>query len=468
MTSTETFDAIIIGSGQAGNPLALALAKEKWKVALIEKSKMGGTCVNTGCTPTKMYVASARRMWEIKNASELGIKIPNSPKIDLKAVKKRKDELIEDSRNGIEESLNGQAQITLIRGQAEFLDSKRLQVGSRIISADKIFINVGARAVAPDGFESVKYLTNESILELEKVPKELIILGGSYIGLEFAQLFLRFGSKVTILEAGEYLISKEDKDISVLIQQILEEEGVRVFCNVKDTKAKSLKSGKMSISFDQNGKKQNLKAAEILLAVGRKPNSDWIQAEKAGLELDERGYFKVNSKLETNVKGIFALGDCNGAGAFTHTASNDFEIVENQFFGNKTKTLDDRVLNYALYIDPPLGRVGITKKQALESGKKILYASMDMSQISRAKEKGETLGKMEVLVDADSEKILGAAVFGTGGDEIIGTFITAIYGGMSYKSLMNSVQTHPTVTELIPTLLQNLKPLADQTDETIT
>jgi pyruvate/2-oxoglutarate dehydrogenase complex dihydrolipoamide dehydrogenase (E3) component len=460
MTSTETFDAIIIGSGQAGNPLALALAKEKWKVALIEKGKMGGTCVNTGCTPTKMYVASARRMWEINNAKELGIKIPSPPKIDLKAVKKRKDELIEDSRNGIKESLKRQAQITLMRGQAEFLDSKRLQVGSRIISAEKIFINVGARAVVPDGFESVKYLTNESILELEKVPKELIILGGSYIGLEFAQLFLRFGSKVTILEAGEYLIAKEDKDISVRIQHILEEEGVRVFCKVKDTKAKSLKSGKVSISFDQKGKKHNLEAAEILLAVGRKPNSDWIQAEKAGLELDEKGYFKVNSKLETNVKGIFALGDCNGAGAFTHTAFNDFEIVENQLFGSKTKTLDDRVLNYALYIDPPLARVGISKKQAKESGKKILYASMEMSAISRAKEKGETNGKMEVLVDADSEKILGAAVFGTGGDEIIGTFITAIYGGMSYKLLMNSVQTHPTVTELIPTLLQSLQPLA--------
>jgi pyruvate/2-oxoglutarate dehydrogenase complex dihydrolipoamide dehydrogenase (E3) component len=461
MTSTETFDAIIIGSGQAGNPLALALAKEKWKVALIEKGKLGGTCVNTGCTPTKMYVASARRMWEINNAKELGIKIPSPPKIDLKAVKSRKNNLIEESRTGIEKSLQENAQITLIRGAAEFIDAKRIQVGSRIIQAEKFFINVGARPVVLEGFESVEYLTNESILELEEVPKELIVLGGSYIGLEFAQMFARFGSKVTIIESSDFLISKEDEDISNMVQDILEEQGVEVFCSAEQINAQKLESRAIAVHFEIKGKTQLVSGSHVLLAVGRKPNSDLIQPEKAGIETDKKGYIKVNSKLETNVAGIYALGDCNGEGAFTHTAYHDFEIIKNQLFNDQSKTLKDRVMNYALYIDPPMGRVGMTKKQANESGKEILYAAMPMSEISRAKEKGETQGKMEVLIDAKTERILGATVLGTGGDEVIGTFITAIYADASYKSLMNSVQTHPTVTELIPTLLQNLQPLVD-------
>jgi len=461
MTSIETFDAIIIGSGQAGNPLALALANEKWKVALIEKSKLGGTCVNTGCTPTKMYVASAKRMWEIKNAAELGIKIPNSPKIDLKAVKKRKDELIKDARNGIEESLLDHELITLIKGTAEFVNSKMIKIGKRTIQAEKIFINVGARPFVPEEYQSVDFLTNKSLLNLDKVPEELIILGGSYIGLEFAQIFHRFGAKVTVIETGEFLISKEDKDVSALTQQILEDEGIKVHCSVKNLEVKNTKSGKVNVTFGDKKKPKSITGTHLLLAIGRKSNVDLIHADKAGLKVDEKGYIQVDSKLETNVSGIFALGDCNGAGAFTHTAYDDFEIVKNQLFGDGSKTLDRRVMNYALYIDPPLGRVGMTKHQAKASGKNILYSCMEMSDISRAKEKGETSGKMEVLVDADSEKILGACVFGVGGDEIIGTFITAIYGGMSYKLLMNSVQTHPTVTELIPTLLQNLKPLAD-------
>jgi pyruvate/2-oxoglutarate dehydrogenase complex dihydrolipoamide dehydrogenase (E3) component len=400
-------------------------------------------------------------MWEIQNASERGIEIPNLPKIDLIAVKSRKDDLIEKSRKGIAKSLRDQTLITLIRGKAEFTGPKILKVGSRMIQADKIFINVGARPVTPESFESLDYLTNESILELDKLPEHLLILGGSYIGLEFAQMFRRFGSKVTVIETGEFLISKEDQDTSVLVQKILEDEGIKVYCSAQDPKAKKDKSGKIKITFGDKPKLQSVTGTHLLLAIGRKSNADLTSPEHAVLVVDEKGYFKVNSTLETNVSGIFALGDCNGEGAFTHTAYDDFEIVKNQLLGDGTKTLDHRTLNYALYIDPPLGRVGMTKNQAKESGKKVLYACMEMSDISRAKEKGETKGKMEVLVDADSEKIIGASVFGTGGDEIIGTFITAIYGEMSYKTLMNSVQTHPTVTELIPTLLKGLKPLTD-------
>jgi len=467
MTEIEIFDAIIIGSGQAGTPLAFALANEKWKVAIIEKGDFGGTCVNTGCTPTKMYVASARRMWEIQNASELGIEILNSPTINLKAVKNRKDNLVKKSRNGIAKSLGDHEQITCIKGNAEFVDTKKIKIGARIIQAEKIFINVGARPVVPEEFESVDYLTNESILKLEKVPEELIILGGGYISLEFSQIFHRFGSKVTVIEIGDFLISREDEDTSSLVQKILEKEGIEVYCSAKKVKVKQEKSGKIKITFGDELNPQSVSGTHLLLATGRKSNADLICPEHADLEVDEKGYIKVNSRLETNVPGIFALGDCNGQGAFTHTSYDDFEIVKNQLLGDGTKTLAHRTLNYAIYIDPPLGRAGMTKNQAKESGKKVLYAQMAMSDISRAKEKGETNGKMEVLVDAESEKIIGACVFGTGGDEIISTFITAIYGEMSYKTLMNSVQTHPTVSELIPTLLQNLKPLVDQKNEKI-
>ncbi|PZX56745.1 mercuric reductase [Algoriphagus chordae] len=455
----ETFDAIIIGSGQAGNPLALALAKEKWKVAIVEKDVLGGTCVNTGCTPTKAYVASARAAWAIGNAHSLGIEVPKSPKVNLKTVKKRKDALVKESRLGIRKALADSPQISLIRGTATFLDQTCLKVGSRTLKSNKIFLNVGARARIPEGFEDIDYLTNTTILQLEQVPEHLIVVGGSYIGLEFAQIFRRLGSKVTVLEMGNYLISREDQDTSELVREIFENEGIKVICGAKCLKGKDNKSGGLTVSYHQEKKDKQVSGSHVLIATGRIPNTDLLKPKKACLKVNERGYIDVNPKLETNISGIYALGDCNGKGAFTHTSYNDFEIMENQLFGDKKRTLNDRITNYALYIDPPLGRAGMTVSQAKETGKKLLFARMPMSQISRAKEKGETLGRMEVIVDADSEQILGAAVLGTGGDEIIGTFLTAMYGKQSYKKLMNSVQTHPTVTELIPTLLQQLKPI---------
>lgn len=455
----ETFDAIIIGSGQAGNPLALALAKEKWKVAIVEKGALGGTCVNTGCTPTKAYVASARAAWAISNAPNLGIEVPKSPKVNLKSIRKRKDKLVNQSRLGIRKSLVDSPQISMIRGTATFLDKTRIKVGSRVLKSYKIFLNVGARARIPEGFEDVDHLTNSSILQLEKVPESLIIIGGSYIGLEFAQIFKRLGSKVTVLEMSDYLISKEDQHTSELVRKVLEDEGIKVICGAHCLKGKNKKSDSVTVSYHKEGKDKKISGTHVLIATGRLPNADLLKPEKAGLELTERGYIEVNATLETNIEGIYALGDCNGKGAFTHTSYNDYEIMENQLFGDKTRTLDDRITNYALYIDPPLGRAGMTLAQAKESGKNLLFARMPMSDISRAKEKGETHGKMEVIVDADSEQILGAAVFGTGGDVIIGTFLTAMYGKLSYKTLMNSVQTHPTVTELIPTLLQQLTPI---------
>ncbi|SFB47594.1 mercuric reductase [Algoriphagus aquimarinus] len=455
----ETFDAIIIGSGQAGNPLALALAKEKWKVAIVEKAVLGGTCVNTGCTPTKAYVASARAAWAIANAHNLGIEVPKSPKVNLKAIKKRKDKIVSSSRLGLRKALADSPQISMIRGTATLLDKTRVKVGSRVLKSSKIFLNVGARARIPEGFADVGYLTNTSILQLEKIPEHLIVVGGSYIGLEFAQIFRRFGSKVTVLEMGNYLISKEDHDTSDLVRGILENEGIKVICGAKCLRGKNKKSGGATVTFHKEGKDKQVSGSHLLIATGRIPNSDLLNPENADLTVNDRGYVEVNSKLETTIKSIYALGDCNGRGAFTHTSYNDYEIMVDQLFGDKKKTVNDRIINYALYIDPPLGRAGMTLSQAKESGKNLLFARMAMSDISRAKEKGETQGKMEVIVDADSEQILGAAVLGTGGDEIIGTFLTAMYGKMSYKTLMNSVQTHPTVTELIPTLLQQLTPV---------
>lgn len=455
----EIFDAIIIGSGQAGNPLAFSLAAKKWKVALIEKAKFGGTCVNTGCTPTKAYVASARRAWAVKTADQMGIGSPNLPPIDLKRIKARKDKIVAGSHNPLVKSLQESPHITTFQANAIFIDKNTVKAGSSILSAPKIFINVGARPRIPEGFENVNYLTNESILQLDELPKHLLVVGGSYIGLEFAQIFRRLGSKVTIIETGSRLISREDPTISDCIREILETEGIDVLCESKCLTGKDSKSGGVTVFMDCNGDQKQVSGTHLLLATGRMSNADLIEAGNAGLILDEKGYIKINAKLETNVSGIYALGDCNGAGAFTHTAYNDFEIMEDQLFGDKTRKVTDRILNYALYTDPPLGRAGNTLTQAKEFGKKLLYAEMDMSTINRAREKGETKGKMEVIVDADTEQIIGAAVLGTEGDEIIGTFLTAMYGRVNYKKLMNSVQTHPTVTELIPTLLRQLKPI---------
>ncbi|MBN3520594.1 mercuric reductase [Algoriphagus lutimaris] len=455
----QTFDAIIIGSGQAGNPLAFALAEQNLNVALVEKGKFGGTCVNTGCTPTKAYVASARRAWELQHASDLGIPNPKLDKIDLRKVKERKDKIVTGSHDGLVEGLRKENRINTFQAKGYFLDPTTIQAGSAILTASKIFINVGARPRIPDGFEDVNYLTNESLLELEKLPDHLVIVGGSYIGLEFAQIFQRLGSEVTVIEKGDRLISNEDPSISVRIREILESEGIKVLCDSHCLEGKNNPNGGISVLMNCGGEQKQVSGSHLLLATGRQSNIDLINPSAAGIEVEEKGFVKVNDILETNVKGIYALGDCNGKGAFTHTSFHDFEVLKNQLYGDKTRKVSNRILNYALYTDPPLGRAGMTLSKARNSGKKIWYAEMEMSQINRAREKGETKGKMEVIVDASTEQILGATVLGIGGDEIIGVFLTAMYGQLSYKNLMNSVQTHPTVTELIPTLLKQLKPL---------
>lgn len=450
------YQAIIIGSGQAGNPLAFALAEAGKSVVLIEKDKLGGTCVNVGCTPTKTYVASARAAWVARNAYKLGVKPIGKVEIDLKSVKARKDQIISNAHTGLSKMIDDHKNITLIRGAAKFADAKTIEVNGKQITADQIFINVGARPRTPEGFEKVKFYSNSSILEIEEIPEKLIVVGGSYIGIEFAQIFSRFGSKVTIVEMNDRLINREDKETSQIIAEILKGDGIELELGANCIGGKPFGDNGVEVDLNCSGEKRSIRGSAILMATGRQSNADLLALHNAGIKHDERNHIQVNEFCETNVENVFALGDCNGQGAFTHTAYNDFEIV-NSYLNGGNRKLSDRLTNYALYMDPPMGRAGLSRDAALEKGIEILYGRMEMKNISRAKEKGETQGFMEVVIDKKSEKIIGATVLGTGGDEIIGVFLATMYAKASYKTLRDSVQTHPTVTELIPTMLQDLK-----------
>jgi pyruvate/2-oxoglutarate dehydrogenase complex dihydrolipoamide dehydrogenase (E3) component len=457
INKTEKFDAIIIGSGQAGTPLVFKLASKGLKVAFIEKQHLGGTCLNVGCTPTKTYVASARRMWDAMNGDALGIVIPDGAYADLKKIKARKDALIKKSVDGITSGVEKNQNITYYFGEATFEDEKVVSVNDTLLTADEIYINVGGRSRIPEGYQDVPFLTSTSILDLEEIPEHLIVVGGSYIGLEFGHMFRRFGSKVTIVEQFPTIIGREDDETSSTIQKFMEEEGVEFKLGVECISAKSAEDGGILVNVDCSKEgKFSIKGSHLLLAVGRVPNTDTLQLEKAGITTNKGGYIEVNDYLETNVKGVFALGDCNGQGAFTHTAYNDFEIIAENKFDGKDRKVSDRIVTYGLFVDPPLGRVGMTKKEAEEKGIDILFGHRAFSRISRAKEKGETNGYMSVVIDAKTKKILGATVLGVGGDEIISSFINIMYADVSYEMIRDSVQPHPTVSELIPTMLETV------------
>ncbi|MNJ90864.1 Mercuric reductase [compost metagenome] len=451
----KKFDALIIGSGQAGTPLAFKLADEGLKVALIEKSTVGGTCVNTGCTPTKAYVASARRMWDAENSEDLGVSLTSKPKLDLKKVKRRKDQIVTNSVNSIEKGFNDNSKITLVKGEAKFLSEYVIAVNEEEYTAPKIFINTGARAAVPEEYADVSYLTNESILELTALPEHLVIIGGSYIGLEFGQMFKRFGSKVTIIERSGQVINREDEDVSKAIQESLESDGVRFITNVKQVAA-SGETGKIKLKYQTADGEHTLSGTHLLLAIGRIPNTDGLDLAAANISTDKRGYIPVNDFCETNIPGVFALGDCNGKGAFTHTSYNDFEIVSAFLFGKKERKISDRILTYGLFVDPPLGRAGMTKKEALEKGGEIREAYLEMAKISRAIEKGETKGFLRILVDK-KDKIIGATVLGVGGDEIVSGILNLMISDIPYTALRDTVVLHPTVSELIPTALGKLE-----------
>lgn len=448
------FDVIIIGSGQAGTPLAFKMSAAGKKVAFIEKKHLGGTCVNDGCTPTKAYVASARRMWDAGHGEELGAIIPDGIAVDLKKVKERKDAIVKKSTDGISKGVEEDDNITLFNGEARFTGKKTVSVNNTELSAPEIYINVGARPFIPDNFKELDYLTNESILQLEKLPDHLIIIGGSYIGLEFGQMFRRFGSKVTIVEKAPKIIGHEDDEISEQILGFLEDEGIEFRLNSKCVQGRKNNDGSVTVTLECEQGVPEITGSHILLAVGRKPNTDTLNPEAGVIEIDERGYIKVDDYLETNVKGVYALGDCNGKGAFTHTSYNDYEIIADNKFSDRKRKVTDRILTYCLYTDPPLGRAGMNKSQAKDRGYEIMEAKISMDKVARAIEKGETKGSMSVIIDSRTNKIIGASILGVGGDEIISGILNSMYAGVLYTVIRDSVIPHPTVSELIPSMLE--------------
>lgn len=451
------YDAVIIGSGQAGTPLAFKFASKNKKIAFIERKHFGGTCLNVGCTPTKAYVASARRMHDAMNGDPLGIIIPEGAKANLRRIRQRKDDLIHSSLTGLTNAIENNKNIDVYKGSASFVNSNVIQVNTNKITADQIFINTGTRPRIPGGFDKVDYLTNEGILQLDEIPEHLIVVGGSYIGLEFGQIFRRFGSKVTIIEQGDRLISREDPEVSEEIKKILENEGINFRMNANCLSGRQFEDGTIQVSVDCLMGPPDISGTHLLLATGRVPNTDDLNLDAAGIETDSRGYIKVDEYLETNISGIYALGDCNGQGAFTHTSYNDFEIVAENMFDGKERKLTDRITTYGLFIDPPLGRVGMTLDQAKASGKNIRIGYRKMQDVARAREKGETQGFMQIIIDLDTEKILGASVLGVGGDEIAASILNVMYAQKPYTIIRDSVQIHPTVSELIPTMLESLK-----------
>lgn len=457
----NSFDAIIIGTGQAGPSLAARLAKSGRKVAVIERKLFGGTCVNTGCIPTKTLVASAYAARVARRAAEYGVSISGQIAVDMKQVKARKDAVSGRSRTGVETWLKGMENCSVFEGHARFVSPREVMVGEALLSAEQIFINAGGRALVPPfpGIDQINYLTNASMMEIDSLPRHLVVVGGSYVGLEFAQIYRRFGSEVTIVEKGPRLISGEDEDISSAVKEILEHEGIAVRLNAECISF-ARHGVDAAVHVDCGTDSPEVVGSHVLLAVGRRPNTDDLGLEKAGLATDERGYIVVDDQLRTNVPGIWALGDCNGQGGFTHTSYNDFEIVAANLLDGDSRRVSDRIPAYALYIDPPLGRVGLTETEVRRAGKHALVGQRPMTRVGRAVEKGETLGFMKIIVDADDRKILGAAILGTGGDEAIHCVLDMMYAKAPYTVLARAMHIHPTVSELIPTILGELKPIS--------
>ncbi|MFJ4291887.1 FAD-containing oxidoreductase [Cupriavidus sp. NPDC089707] len=451
------FDAIIIGTGQAGPALAARLSGAGMNVAVIERSRFGGTCVNTGCIPTKTLIASAYAAHLARRAAEYGVTIGGPVAVDMKQVKQRKDEISGRSANGVEAWMRGLANGSVYHGHAVFENAHGVRVNGELLEADRIFINVGGRALVPPmpGLDQVAYLTNSGMMDVDYLPEHLVIVGGSYIGLEFAQMYRRFGATVTVVEKGPRLIQREDEDVSQAVHEILAGEGVEIRLNANCLSARR-EGDRIAVGLDCADGARNVQGSHLLLAVGRVPNTDDLQLDKAGIETDDRGYIKVDERLQTNVPGVWALGDCNGRGAFTHTSYHDHEIVAANLLDNDPRKLSDRITAYALFTDPPLGRAGMTETEARQSGRKVLVGKRPMSRVGRAVEKGESQGFMKVVVDADTRLILGAAILGLSGDEVIHSLLDVMYARAPYTTVSRAMHIHPTVSELVPTLLQEL------------
>jgi pyruvate/2-oxoglutarate dehydrogenase complex dihydrolipoamide dehydrogenase (E3) component len=458
------FDALIIGSGQAGPFLAVRLAAAGLKVALVEREHLGGTCVNDGCMPTKTLVASARVAHLARRAGDYGVNVGPSISIDMRAVKARKDLVVRNAVESLAQWLDGTSGLRVIRGHARFVAPNAIEVNGETLAAPRIFINVGARPMLPDwpGIADVPVLTNTSMMDLDVLPEHLIVIGASYIGLEFAQMFRRFGSRVTVLEYADRVIAREDEEISREVQAILEREGVRFLLGVREAIAsRATGDASIRIALKAADVTHEVHGSHLLAAVGRRPNSDLLDLDRAGIATDARGFITVDDQLRTNVPGIWALGDLNGLGAFTHSWYNDHEIVAANLLDGEARRTTDRIATYALITDPPLGRVGMTEAQVRDSGRPALVGVMPMSRVGRAKERGETQGFMKVLVDAETERILGAALLCIEADEIVHSLLDVMAADASYQVIRRCVHIHPTVSELIPALLGSLMPLSD-------
>ena len=455
----QPFDAIVIGTGQSGPSLAHRLAEAGRRVAIMERKRFGGTCVNNGCTPTKALIASARAAHVARRAADFGVVIDGQVRVDMRAVKARKDAIVKVSNEGVEQGLREADGITVHAGHARFVGPKEVAVGDERLTADHIFINVGARADIPaiQGIDTVPYLDNSSIMAVDFLPEHLVILGGSYIGLEFGQMYRRFGSEVTIVQRNARLIPREDEDISQASRAIFEDEGIRILTDADATRVEN-RSGQIAVSVDVGGRRIEVVGSHLLVATGRRPNTDDLGLDEAGVETDERGFIKVDGALCTNVPGIFAMGDCNGRGAFTHTSYNDFEIIAANLLAGEERRLEDRISTYGLFIDPPLGRAGMTEAQVREKGIEALVARMPMADVARAYERSETKGFMKIIVEAGTGQILGAALLGIEGDEIVQGLLDMMYAKAPFSVIQRAMHIHPTVYEMIPYM--ELQPLA--------
>ena len=459
----KNYDAIIIGTGQAGPSLAARFAAAGMAVAIIERHKFGGTCVNTGCIPTKTLIASAYAAHVARRGAEYGFAlngdVQGDVRVNMKRVKARKDEIAGRSSRGVEKGLRGLKNCTVIQGHARFQSPRTVVVNDEILQADKVFINVGGRASIPaiPGIDEVPFLTNSSMMDIDFLPEHLVIVGGSYVGLEFAQMYRRFGSEVTIVEMGPRLIGREDEDLSQAVREILEMEGIRVRANAKCISL-AKRDSRIAVSVECDKDPLEVFGTHVLLAVGRTPNTNDLGIDQAGVATDERGYVIVDDQLQTNVPGIWALGDCNGRGAFTHTSYNDYEIVADNLFNGDHRRVSDRIQAYALYTDPPLGRCGMTDAEIRKSGRTARAVKYPMSRVSRAFEKGETQGFIKIAVDAETKQILSAAILGTGGDEVIHVLLDIMYAKAPYTVVRRAMHIHPTVAEYLPAILAKLEP----------
>lgn len=457
---TRRFDSIIIGSGQAGPALAARLTGANLSVAFIEREHFGGTCVNDGCIPTKTLIASAHAAFVARRHADFGVTIGGPIGVDMKAVKARKDAIVQASVNGVAQLVQDMPGLSVFWGHARFNGPHQITVNGETIEAEKIFINVGGRPVIPDwpALRDIPYLTNTSIMNVDYLPEHLIVIGGSYIGLEFAQMYRRFGSRVTLVEQGPRLVAREDEDVSEAIQDILTREGIELRLGAKCIGVEKREGG-VAVTADCASGAPDIFGSHVLLAIGRRPNTDDLGLTAAGIATDERGYIRVDEQLRTNVPGVWAMGDVNGRGAFTHTSWNDYEIVAGNLLDNDPRRVSDRIAAYALFIDPPLGRVGMSEREVRASGRNALIGKMPMTRVGRAKERGETLGFMKVIVDAETKRIIGAALLGLNGDELVHSLLDLMYADAPYTVISRAMHIHPTVSELIPTLLQHLKPL---------